>query len=400
MFKKIKNYRFLLVLLFSVILGSILGLIFKEKVVFLKPLGDIFLNLMFTLVVPLIFFTITSSIANMTSLKRLGKIIKYVFIVFVSTSAIAAIIMIIVLKIFNPVTDVALTVTSVDTPSLGTQIVKALTVTDFYNLLSKNNILPLIIFSIIFGLAISLLGDKGRKISSTLTTLSEVMMKMINIIMYYAPIGICAYFASLVGEFGPSLVGSYAKSMIIFYVLSIIYFIVFYSIYSYMAGGKKGLKLFWFNVMPSLFTSLATCSSLASLPVNLEVTSEMKVPKDVREVTLPLGATMHMEGSSFGAILKIFIVFSLFGKPFVGIDNYLIAILIAVLSAVVMAGVPGGGLIGEALIVSVYGLPVEAFAIIATIGILIDPPATALNVVGDVTSSMLVTKLVDKKYPL
>lgn len=400
MFKKIKNYKFLLILLCSIIIGSILGLIFKEKIIFLKPLGDIFLNLMFTLVVPLVFFTISSSIANMTNLKRLGKILKYVFIVFISTSAIAAIIMIITLKIFNPVLNVTNTIISVDTPKLGEQIVKALTVTDFYSLLSKNNILPLIIFSSLFGLAVSLLGDKGLKIKDGLNTLSEVMMKIINIVMYYAPIGVLAYFASLVGEMGPSLVGSYAKSMAIYYGLTVVYFIIFYTFYSFIAGGKKGVKLFWSNILPSVATSLATCSSLASLPVNLETTKNMKVAKDIREVSLPLGATMHMEGSSFGAILKIFIVFGLFGKSFTGLDNYITAILIAVLSAVVMAGVPGGGLIGEALIVSVYGLPVEAFAIISTIGILIDPPATLLNVVGDVTSSMMVSKCVDKEYPL
>lgn len=393
MFKKNK----ILILLISVIIGSLLGLIFKEKIVFIKPLGDIFLNLMFTLVVPLVFFTITSSIANMTNLKRLGKIIKYVFLVFICTSVVAAIIMIITLKIFNPVTNVDLVISSVDTPSLGEQIVKALTVTDFYSLLSKNSILPLIIFSSLFGLAVSLV-DKSKKIANTLTTLSGVMMKMINLVMYYAPVGLCAYFAALVGEFGPSLMGSYLKSMLVYYGLTIVYFGVFYSLYSFIAGGYKGFRLFWSNIIPSVVTSLATCSSLATLPVNIDTTSKMNVPKDIRDITLSLGSTMHMEGSSFGAILKIFIVFSLFGKPFVGLDNYLVAILIAVLSAVVMAGVPGGGLIGEALIVSIYGLPVEAFAIISTIGLLIDPPATMLNVVGDVTSSMLVSKCVDKDY--
>lgn len=400
MFKKLKNYRFLIILLFSVILGSILGLIFKEKVVCLKPLGQIFLNLMFTVVVPLIFFTVSSSIANMTNLKRLGKILKYVFLVFIVTSAIAAIVMILVLKVFNPVTTtIALEATTVETLSLGEQIVKAITVTDFSNLLSKNNVLPLIIFSILFGISISLLGEKGKKVAEKLSVLSEIMLKIVKLIMYYAPIGLCAYFAALVGEFGPTLIGNYARSMVIYYLLCVVYFIVFYSLYSYIAGGKKGFKKFWSKVLPPTITSLATQSSLASLPVNLKATEEMGIPKDISEVTLPLGATMHMEGSSMGSILKIVFLFSIFNKPFVGLNTYLVAILIAVLSAVVMAGIPGGGLIGEALVVSLYGFPPEAFAIIATIGILIDPPATCLNVVGDSASAMLVTRLVEgKKY--
>lgn len=185
--------------------------------------------------------------------------------------------------------------------------------------------------------------------------------------------------------------------MFIYYILSIVYFAVFYTLYSYMAGKKEGIKAFYKAAPYPTATSLATQSSLASLPVNLEAASSIDVPKDIREVTLPIGATMHMEGSSMGAILKIAFLFAIFNRPFVGVDTYLIALLISVLSAVVMSGIPGGGLIGEMLIVSLYGFPMEAFPIIATIGWLIDPPATCLNVVGDLSSSMLVTRIVEGK---
>lgn len=396
--KKMKSYKSLIILLGSIILGSILGLIFGSKITFLKPLGDIFLNLMFTMAVPLVFFTVSSSIASMNNLKRLGRILKYVLIVFIVTSLIAAIVMFIVLKVFNPVsTNIPLEDAAVSTVTVGEQIVKAITVTDFYSLFSKGNILPLIVFSMIFGIALSLMGDTSKKVVETLDVLAKAMMKMVHIIMYYAPIGLCAYFAALVGEYGPSIIGSYAKSIIIYYIVSIIYFVVFYSIYAYKASGAKGVKTFWQNVIPSTITSLATQSSLATLPVNMEVTDNMNIPKDVSKVTLSLGSTMHMEGSSMGAILKIMFVFALLGRPFTGIGNYLLAMVIAVMSAVVMAGVPGGGLIGETLIVSLYGLPASAFAVIATIGILIDPPATMLNATGDIASSMLVNKLVNKR---
>ena len=257
--------------------------------------------------------------------------------------------------------------------------------------------LPLIIFSILFGIGIALVGEKGKNVAKNLDAISNVMMKIIKIIMYYAPIGLCAYFAALVGEFGPELLGSYARSMFIYYILSIVYFAVFYTLYSYMAGKKEGIKAFYKAAPYPTATSLATQSSLASLPVNLEAASSIDVPKDIREVTLPIGATMHMEGSSMGAILKIAFLFAIFNRPFVGVDTYLIALLISVLSAVVMSGIPGGGLIGEMLIVSLYGFPMEAFPIIATIGWLIDPPATCLNVVGDLSSSMLVTRIVEGK---
>ena len=127
----------------------------------------------------------------------------------------------------------------------------------------------------------------------------------------------------------------------------------------------------------------------------MECAENLRIDKDVAKTTLPIGATMHMEGSAMASILKIAFLFGIFGKSFTGLDTYLIAILIAVLSGVVMSGIPGGGLIGEMLIVSLYGFNLEAFPIIATIGWIVDPPATTLNVVGDITSSMLIEKHVE-----
>lgn len=398
--KFLKTYRFPIILLISIIIGSIIGFVFKEKASVLKPFGDVFLNMMYTLVVPLVFFTISSSVANMTSMKRLGKILRSVFLVFVVTSAIAAIVMLVVLLIFNPTenTNIVLEAGSEMTKTnIGEQIVSALTVTDFGNLLSRSNMLPLIIFSCVFGISLSLVEKENKVVSNILNTISLALMKFIKIIMYYAPIGILAYFASLVGEFGPELLGSYAYSMAIYYVMCVVYFLVFYTLYAYLADRKKGIRTFYKKILPATATSLATQSSLASLPTNLEAAEEIGVSKDIREVTLPLGATMHMEGSSMGSILKIVFLFGIFGKDFAGIDTFLIAILIAVLGAVVMSGIPGGGLIGEMLIVTLYGFPLEAFPIIATIGWLIDPPATCLNVVGDVSSSMLVSRMVEGK---
>ena len=394
-----KNYRFPIILLCAIIIGCILGVFLKEDAVILKPFGSVFLNLMYTIVVPLVFFTISSSIANMVNLKRLGKILKYVFLIFIVTSAVAAVLMLVAIKLIDPVGDanIVLEAGEQTSISIGEQIVSAITVTDFTEILSREHMLPLIIFSILFGIGIALVGDKAKNVAKSLEAISEVMMKIVKIIMYYAPIGLCAYFASLIGEFGPQLIGSYAKSMILYYVMCVVYFVIFYTLYSYLSDKKKGIKLFYKNILPVTATSLATQSSLASLPTNLETARDIGVPKDIREVTLPIGATMHMEGSSMGAILKIAFLFGIFNMSFTGLDTYLIAILIAVLSAVVMSGIPGGGLIGEMLIVSLYGFPLEAFPIIATIGWLIDPPATCLNVVGDTSSSMMVTRIIEGK---
>lgn len=398
--KKRNSYFFPIILFISIIIGCILGVILGEKASVLKPLGEIFLNLMYTIVVPLVFFTISSSVANMVDMRRLGKILKYTFLVFFATSAIAAILMLIVLLIIDPVGNSNILIEASENikgTNIENQIVEAITVSDFANLLSREHMLPLIIFSCLFGIGTSIIGKQGESIAKGLDSLSKIMMKLVTIIMYYAPIGLMAYFASLIGEFGPNLIGSYAKSMAIYYILCVVYFIVFYTLYAYLAGGKKGIRLFYKNQFPITITSLATQSSLASLPTNLEQTEKMEVPKDIREVTLPIGATMHMEGSAMAAILKIVFLFSIFNKPFYFPFTITTAILIAVLSAVVMSGIPGGGLIGEMLIVSLYGFPPEAFAIIATIGWLVDPPATCLNVTGDSVSAMLTTRLVEGK---
>ena len=391
---KLKQYKQVIILLSSIIVGSILGLIFKEKIVFIKPLGDIFLNLMFTLVVPLIFTTVVSSVANMGNFKKFSKIVKYTLLIFIITSFIAGLVMLITLKIINPVSsNIVLSDTNIEKVSFLTQIVKAITVTDFQNLFSKSNILPLIIFSFFLGLALNMIGNSAKGIINKITVLSHAIEKMVKMALWYAPIGLCAYFAALIGEYGPTIIGSYAKSIIIYYIVSIVYFIIYTSIVGYIKGEK--IPSFLKKLLPSIATSLATQSSLATLPVNMEVSDDLNIDKEVSNICMPLGSTMHMEGSSMGAILKIVFIFSLLGIPFT-FSHALLALLIAVISAVVMAGIPSGGLIGEGLIVSLYGLPASSFAVIATIGILIDPPATMLNATGDITSGILIDKIVNR----
>lgn len=395
--KFLKNYKFPIILLTSIIIGSIIGIIFKEDASVLKPLGDLFLNMLYTIVVPLVFFTISSSVANMLNMKRLGKILRKTFLVFVITSFVASLFMLVVLLFIDPVgkENIILEVgDKIESVNIFDQLVSAVTVNDFKDIISRDHMLPLIIFSLVFGICVNLVEKEDKRISKGLEILSQAMMKIIKAIMYYAPIGLCAYFANLIGEFGPALLGSYAKTTVLYIIMSIIYFIVAYTIYTYIARGKNGVKQFYKFILPSLVTSLATQSSLATLPTNLESAADMDIKKDVREVVLPIGSTMHMEGSSMAAVLKIVFLFSVFNMPFTGISTYLLALLVAILSGVVMSGIPGGGLIGEMLIVSLYNFPPSAFPIIATIGWIVDPPATALNVVGDIPTAMLVEKKV------
>ncbi len=395
----LKNYRFPLILICSIILGSILGLIMGEDAVVLTPLGDIFLNLMFTAVVPLVFITISSAVGNMTNMKRLGKILGYMLLTFLITGLIAAVIIIRAVKIFPPAQGVTIALESGsagEAVSLSQRIVNALTVSDFNLLLSRSNMLPLIVFAVMFGFCTGTLGENNI-VARALEALSRVMMRLVNLIMLYAPVGLCAYFATLVGQFGPQLIGAYGRAMILYYPLCILYFFAAFALYSWFAAGIPGVKAFFGNILPPAITSLATQSSIATLPVNFESAERIGVSKDISGIVLPIGATMHMDGSVLAAVLKISFLYGIFGKEFAGMDTYIIAVIIAILSGVVLSGVPGGGLVGEMLIVSLMNFPPEAFPLIATIGFLVDPPATCLNVCGDTVASMVVNRLTDGK---
>lgn len=395
-----QNYRFAITLMGAIAIGSIIGLVFGERAMVLKPFGDVFLNLMFTVVVPLVFVTISSAVGGMLNMKRLGKILGSMFGTFIVTGLIAAVVIIFTVKLFPPALGVNL---SLDTAgemravSLSEAIVNAITVGDFKDLLSRNNMMPLIVFSILFGYCVSCINDKDNIICRFLDAMSNVMMKIVDIIMIYAPIGLGAYFATLVGEFGPKLLEAYGRAMAIYYPVCILYFFLAFPAYCYYAGGKEGVRRMFRYMLPPSITSLATQSSIATLPVNLEAASNIGVPKDIREIILPIGATMHMDGTVISSILKISFLFGLFGQDFSGFGTYAAAIGVSILGGVVMSGVPGGGLIGEMLIVSLFGFPLEAFPIIATIGFLVDPPATWINSTGDTIVAMMVTRMVEGK---
>lgn len=392
-------YKFSIILLGAIFIGSIVGIQMGEKATVFKPFGDLFINGMFMVVVPLVFVTISSSIAGMNDMKRLGKILKTMLITFIGTGMVAAVYVFITVKVFPPAEGVSLAMPAAEALKpfqTGDQIVAAITVTDFPELISRKNMLPLIIFSIVFGICTNMIGEKGKVIARGLDALSEVFLKIVGLLMYYAPIGLGAYFAALIGEHGKELLGSYARAMAVYYPLCLVYMFTAFPLYAWISGGMEGVRRLKYVVSPAV-TAVATQSSIATLPVNLEACEKIGVPKDIREIILPIGATAHMDGTVLSSILKISFLFGIFQVPFEGIGTYASALLLSIAGGVVMSGVPGGGLIGEMFIVTMYGFPAEAFPIIATIGYLVDPFATMINASGDTIASMLVTRVVEGK---
>jgi Na+/H+-dicarboxylate symporter len=374
--------------------------VLKQSAAVLKPLGDIFLNLLFTTIVPLVFFSISSAIAAMTNIRRLGKILSAMILVFVITGLIASLVMMIGVGLYPPAAGVNIhlgAAAKVEELKVSEQMVKALTAADFADVLSKKNMMALIVFSILIGLATSAAGERGKIFSGFLSSGSAVMMKVIAFVMYYAPVGLCAYFAYLVGVFGPELLGSYARAMIVYYPTAVLYFFVAFTVYVFIIGKYEGVRRFWRHIIPPSLIALATGSSIATIPANLQAADKIGVPKDISEFIIPIGATVHMEGSCMAAVLKIAFLFGIFNMRFSGAETILTALGIGLLTGVVVSGIPGGGTIGELLIISFYGFPPEAFPIITMIGTLVDAPATMLNAIGDNVSSMLVARILGGK---
>ena len=396
-----KNYRMLLIMLAAMIAGCLVGWFWPDAAGVLKPFGTVFINMMFCLVVPLVFASIASSVANMKSRKRAGKILGTTVATFVITGAIAAVIMFLLMKAFPPVVEAWTEIPEEamgDYASISELIVNFFTVSDFTGLLSRKAMLPLIVFSLLFGFAVNLNGGSETTIAKWLSDLSNVMLKFVKIITYYAPVAFFAIFADLVAQYGPQITRAYGRAMLVYYPLCFVYIFTAFPLFAWFGGGKNGVKTMFSHILRPAVVSLGTCSSVATIPTNLDEAEATGISKDVSEMVIPLGATMHMDGSCFSCVLKIAFVWGVFGQPMTW-SSLIPIVLVAVLSSVGMSGVPGGGYIGEYIICSIF-FPTQmemAFPILVMIGNLVDPPATMINAAGDYVVSFIVSRFVDGK---
>lgn len=407
-----KNYKSTIILLFAIIIGAIVGVIFKEKAAVLSPLGDLFLNLMFIIIVPLVFLNISTAIAKMAQPKRFGKIMVGIISVFIITSIVAVIIGLISTlpiklvstedgeQIKSSLEEITSSDSeeSKDETSILQRTVNTLTVNDFSGLLSRNNIIAIIIFAIIFGIAAQMSGKKAKPVVDFLDSANEIIMNIVKIIMYYAPIGLGCYFASLVGTFGKEIAIGYVKTFVIYTIVAVLFYFIIYTLYAFISAGKKGVRAFWKNIIPPTVTSLATCSSAASILVNIQSAKNIGVSDDIAETLIPFGTSFHKDGSIIGSVFKIMFLVCLFGTNISSIGSVLQILGVALVATLLVSAVPiGGGTISEMLIITMMGYPIAALPILTIIATIIDPPATMLNVVGDSSSSMLAARIVDGK---
>ena len=403
-----KNYKSSIILLGSILIGGIVGATMGEKATVLKPIGELFLNLLFMTLVPLVFFSVTSAIANMGGMNRLGKILKSIVIVFLGTALVSAVIGLVGVllmdptkglnpEIFSNIIQSAGESTTGESVGILQQIVNTFTVSDFQSLLSKSNMLQLIVFSLLFGTATAMTGEAGKPLAKFVEAGSAVMMKIINIIMIGAPIGLGCYFANVIGELGSQLLSGYVRVTVLYLILTVIIYFGLFTLYAFMAGGKDGIKIFWSNAIAPTVTSLATCSSAASIPVNLDATKKMGVPSDIAETVIPLGANTHKDGSVVTGVLKIAFLLGLLGTDMNNVGMILAVLGVAFINGAVMGAIPGGGFMSEMLIISVFGINPQLLPIIVVIGTILDAPATLLNSTENTVCAMLVARLVEGK---
>ena len=380
------------------------GVIFGESASVVKPIGDIFLNLMFVLIVPLVFFSMTTAIYNMKKSGMVGRLLGVSMLVFLVTSVISGFITAGSLALWNPLAGLDRSnimerlpeLVPVSNGSVADIIVSAFTVPDFLDLFNKSNLLPMIVFSVMLGFAIASVGKAGEKIASALSAGMDITVRMVQMVMIIAPLGLGCYFADIVGKLGGRMIGGYLNVFILFLVLTALIFFIVNTLYVLFAGGRQGVRSFWSNIIPPALTAMATTSSAACIPINIESSKAMGVSSQVASTVIPLGTNLHKDGSVVSGVIKVFFLFALFGMNVTSVGQVLLIIAVSILVSSVIGAIPTGGMTGELLICSIFGFPPEMAAVVMIISTIIDVPATLLNSTGNIVSSILVQKFIPR----
>lgn len=390
----LKNYKFSFILILGMLVGSIIGVIFGEKATVLQPIADIFLNLLYCCVVPMIFVSLVYSISNMENTNKLGKVLGIMIVIFLLAETIAAIYMLIITIIFNPAegANIAMNET-INNMTSNSNILAMFTVNDFPLLWSRQNLMALIVFAMLIGIATVKVGEVGKPVVKFFGSLTSIISKVVSYVMYIAPIGLGAFFATLVGQNGAALSGPLSRALIIYFIAAVVFYFLSNTVFAYLAYGIKGVKLFWKYIIPPSLVSLGTCSSAATIPTNLIAGKNIGIPDDINDLTIPMGCNLHKSGATLITILKITFMCSMFNINILEPQNIITAILVSVLASSVMGAIPAGGYVGEIFIISVFNFPPESIPIMVLIGTITDAPATAINATNDVGAGMLLARI-------
>ncbi len=403
--RKINLAGWIIICMFAGILVGLLFLMVAPKSTFtseyLKPIGTIYINLLKFMVVPVVLFSITDGVVSLNDLKRVGSVGLRTFIYYICTTAIAVVIGLAVVNCFKglfPVLDSAvrdsLEYTATDAPKVMDVIV-GIFPDNLFKPLVEANMLPVICIAIFFGAGILAAGDKGKKIGELVNCMNDVTMKILMMVIKLTPIGVFCLMADVVAVNGPKIVGSLALVVGVAYIGYILHIVIVYGCSIKFLSGMSPVKFFK-GLAPAMLTAFTTTSSNATLPINIECCNDMGAEPEISSFVLPLGATINMDGTAiYQAVCAVFIACCY------GIDLTLgqmaMIVLTATLASVGTAGVSGAGMIMLSMVLMSVGLPVEGIAIIAGVDKLFDMGRTTLNITGDATAAMWVSKVERKK---
>ena len=381
--------------------GIIVGLLFIKNPAFttdyLKPIGTIYINLLKFLVVPVVLFSITDGVISLKDLKRVGSVGLKTFIYYMFTTALAVVIGLVVVNLFKGYFPAlssadlgALEYTAKETPKVMDVIVNIFP-SNLVQPMVNADMLPVIVIAIFFGAGILAAGEKGEKIGEWINCMNEVVMKIMMMIIEFTPYGVFCLMANVVAVNGASIVGTLALVIGVAYIGYIIHVVVVYGL-SVKFLSKMSPIAFFKGIAPAMMCAFTTTSSNATLPLNIECCNNMGAEPEISSFVLPLGATINMDGTAiYQAVCAVFIACCY------GIDLTLsqmaMIVLTATLASVGTAGVSGAGMIMLAMVLTSVGLPVEGIAIIAGVDKLFDMGRTTLNITGDATCAMWISRL-------
>lgn len=397
----LQNYGATLLLLLGLVAGGVLGAVLGESARVLRPVGTLFLNLVFVLVVPLVFFSVAQSLIVMHRSGVIGKVLGTAVCVFLFMSLVAGAFSYGLMSVWNPFArmtgDAGAALSGGvlgEGMGLGDSIVAAITVNDFPLLFSREHLLPLILFSALFGLAVAYLGQKASLVKTFVEEGGAVVMKMMEMIMKLAPVGIGCYFADTVGQLGGQIVGDYLEIFLVVCAASAVCYLLFHSLYALFCHIPLGK--FWKEMISPSATAVGTCSSAACIPANMTAARNLGVSDRIADGVIPLGTNLHKDGSVVVSIAKVLLALYFFHiAPGSAIGVAALVIGLAVLESIVVGAIPVGGMTGELLICAILGLDPSFAATLMIIGTICDIPATLLNATGNLVASLLVHRLAE-----
>lgn len=378
-------------------LGIVIGLVFGEKATIVKPLGTIFLNMIKMIVVPMVFFSITAGVASLGDLKKLRNIGVKVVGLYALTSALCVGLGLIMANIINPGKGFDLTALSQSTdyeaqamPSIIDTLIDMFP-SNIFTSFTNTNMLQIIVFSVFLGVALIMMGKEGERLLAGVQSCANAMYKITAIVMEFSPIGVCALLADSVGAYGLKIFGPLGKLILTVYASDVILVLLMYiPMVAFLA--KFPVKKWLQGIWKVWVVTASTTSSSGSLPITTSVTNdEFGVSSELSSFSLPLGATINMNGGCIYYAAAIVMTAQIYGMNLT--PSALVNIIIStVLVAMGCPGVPGGAIIMTTILLTNMGLPLEIVGLIAGIFRLIDMANTTFNVTGDVVTTMVVAR--------